>query len=303
MAVKHGLYGVKVNTTAIGGVTAQNLGLDDDVNPEALSGEVYARFLSLVRQGLTPAFSTKAIATALGVCGVVGVDLSSSALVLFAQKWAAGSTRASGLVHRSFTYQHGILAPRTLSCDFRGDAVINYEALVGYDGVNDPVVLSDTEAVPEVTDTERFSLGPVKLGNITLDQVTNISIDFGLDLVGEGTDADYWDTYVSIREIKPTLRFTGNAAAAWFAAAGIPLLGKVGTHANSVFFLRKRAAGATFVADGTAEHLKFTAAGLARIEEGFQAAGNETGTVTVVMDLSYDGTNAPLTFTADQMIT
>ena len=90
----------------------------------------------------------------------------------------------------------------------------------------------------------------------------------------------------------------------WCApSAKIPLTGLKVTHANTAFYLRKRAIGSTFVANGTAQHIKFTAEGLATIDNAMQVSGDEPSSTTLTMPLHYDGTNAPLVIDTASAIT
>ncbi|OHB82796.1 MAG: hypothetical protein A2V98_25890 [Planctomycetes bacterium RBG_16_64_12] len=293
--MSHGLYAVKIGSTVLGGITQQNVVTAAEVRGEASSGEIYSRIQSLVSQGFTPSFSTLAIAAALGACGALGASLASANLILYAQKHQDGGGRASGSVHRSFTFVKGILAPKQLQVDHRGDATLSYDAVVVYDGVNEPLVIGDTVALPSLgsSQAERFTLGSVEIGGVTLTTKMSLSIDFGLDVISEGHDSNLYDTIASIRGQQTVLTLTGRNPE-WIKSTNIPLYGKAGTHLNTAIYLRKRADGGSFVADETAEHIAMTACGFCVPENIFQASGKDYGSVGLRMPLKYDGTNAPL---------
>lgn len=302
---KHGIYAITIGATTLGGITRQNIATGTEVRGEPSSGEVWARFQALYAQKIAPGFTTQAIATALAAVGATGWSLAShgSGLALYAQKHADGSTRASGSSHRKYQFTKGILAPRTLDVDHRGDATLTFEAVIAYDGSNDPLAITDAAAIPSITsDAERFTLGPVAIGGISLPEVRRFSIDFGLDVVSEGADSDVWDTFASVRTQQTVLTLRG-IDVEWLKAANIPLIGKAGTHANTTIYLRQRAQGSTFVANGTAEHIKFTADGLAWIDQAFDAGENDAAETALTMRLRYDGTNAPLTTNTASAIT
>lgn len=305
VARKHGIYGVGVGATLLGGITRQSLSTNSDVQSEATSGEIYARFVALYAQRVAPGFTTRSIATALGACGPLGASLAglSGGFCLYAQKHADGGTRAGTLSHRKFSMVCGILVPRQLTVDHRGDATLSYEAVVTYDGVNDPVVITDLVSLPSgLTDAERFTLGPVTLESVTLSQKTQLTIDFGLDAVGESADSEIWDTLASIRAQHSTIKLEG-IDVEWCKAANIPLTGKSATHANTKIYLKKRALGGTFVADGTAQHLKFTAAGLVTPDTLFDGGLTDTGKTNLTMTCYYDGSNAPIVIDTASTIT
>lgn len=301
---KHGIYGVGLGAVLLGGITRQNLATNSEVKGEASSGELYNRFIALYAQRLAPGFTTRSIATALGATGVMGLSLSSAALTLYAQKHAAGATRASGGNHRSYTFASGILAPRQLTVDHRGDATLTYEAVVvSADGTNSPITITDSVSLPSgLTDAERFTLGTWTVGGISLGEIRRLQIDFGVDIASEGADSEIWDTFCSVRGQHSTITFSG-IDVEWVKSTNIPTAGLAATHANTVGYLRKRALGSTFVANGTAQHIRFTAAGLITPDNIFEGSERDAGEVSLKMALYYDGSNAPLTVNTASAIT
>jgi hypothetical protein len=117
--------------------------------------------------------------------------------------------------------------------------------------------LPTSQSLPAgITDAERFTLGPTTLESEALTGITNFNLDFGITARSEGADSDIWDTIVTIEQILGVLTLRGKDPS-WFGAGVIPLAGLAVTHANTAVYLRKRAAGGSFVADLTAEHIKF----------------------------------------------
>jgi len=302
---RHGLYAIEFDDTLLPGITQCRVETGTDVQGEATSGEVYTRWQSIFAQKPKADWTTKAIASALDLCGLTGLDVSGLAtgLKIFAQKHDRASTRAGATSHRKHTFSDGLVVPRTLTVPHRGDAKLTYDLLVLYDGVNDPIILTDAVTLPAgVTDAERFTLGPTTIESVTLTTIQQMTITFGITGDPEGGDSSIWDTYCSIRKITPSLTLSGFDVE-WLKAANIPLTGKSVTHTNTAIYLRKRAAGSTFVADGTAEHIKFTAAGLAYIDVPFDASDDGYATTNLTMPLKYDGTNAPLVINTASAIT
>lgn len=303
----HTLFGVQIATAnVLGGIVSQRLPTDAAVRSEGSSGEVYARHQSLVGQRVTASFATRLIAQALGLCGVSGTSIASltGGLTLWAQKTAAGGTRAGVTSHRKYNMTAGLLYPDSLTVEHQGDAVLGYNAIAAWDGTNDPVAITDSQSLPAgIADDERWSLGPITLGSVVISQVRSLSLNFGIDAVSEGSDGEIWDRYVYIRRIQPIITIRG-IDIEWFKAANIPLTGLNATHATTSIFLRKRADGGSFVADATADHIKFTAAGLVTISPALDV-GADVGPAEVNLALAgvYDGTNAPLTFTDNVAIT
>jgi len=292
----HTLYGVKIHETMLGGITAQNLPLGNQVQGEASSGEVYTRFQSLMGAKPQATFSTLNIAAALDLCGVTGYDVDSGdGVVLYAQKTADGATRTAGANHRSYTIADGLLVPQTLSVNHAGNATLSYLLLAtSADGTTHPVAIAETVTLGAVTDGERFTLGPITIGAVTVAEPRSLSVQFGINARTEGAGSELYDTHAWIASIQPSLTITG-VDVELLKAANIPLTGQAATHANTTIYLRKRAAGSTFVADATEEHIKLTADGLAVVEDAMAASGDDPAETGLVLSCEYDGTNAPIT--------
>ena len=307
---KYTLAAVQLDTGAdvlISGITSQSLQLNSEVDQEITSGNVYPAWYGLSGQSPGGQFGTHHLATALAAIGGLGLDISTLAtgLALWLYKHADASTRAGAASHRKFLCQQGIVVPRTLSVsDGPGQhAVITYEILTTFDGTNNPWVIGESQTLPNAEpDDERFALGPMKIGNKTLSQVRQFDVDFGINVVAERGDGDIWPTFCSIETISPSITLRG-IDPEWFKDANVPLAGLAGVHANTVLYLRKRAAGQSFVADNVAEHIKFTGDGLAHIVDGFDVGVSGAAECSLVMPLRNDGSNAPLTIDTASTIT
>jgi len=307
---KYSLSAVRLNTGApvlISGILSQGLGLGATVDQEPTSGEVYPRWTSVT--GLSPdgRFATYHLATALASIGLTGLNIGSLAtgLEFWLQQHALGSTRAGVLSHRKTLIKAGIVFPLSVECNHGPNqhGRVSYQVTPVWDGANDIVQISDGETLPTAeADDERFGLGPIAIGGKTIDHVDSLTVDFGINAVVEGKDGDICPSYVSIETLLPSIRLRG-IDPEWFAAAKIPLAGLACTHANTILYLRKRALGDGFVANGVAQHIKFTACGLAVIDDAQQATGSGAAETSLILPLRYDGANAPLTINTASAIT
>lgn len=287
----------------LGGITRQMIRTGSDVRTQRTSGEVYARHIALYAQKPIAEFASLNIAACLDEIGLTGIVVANGGMNYYAQKWSEGSTPAGAGNHREYNCLEGVVVPRRLTVNHQGDAVIEYEHLITYDGSNDPIVITDSTNLPSgITDGERFTLGPATIGSVSIGQLLNLTIDFGVDARTEGGDSDIWDTFARIRGVEPRITLRGTDITN-FAAASIPLAGKAAAHADTTLYLRKRDDQDGYVADGTAEHIKFTAAGLAVIDTAFEDDGEEPAEITVDLPLYYDGTNAPITVDTSSTIT
>ena len=308
----HSLYAVAIDSTIIGGITAQAVNMNTEAPAEPSSAEVWSRWVSMTAQNPRATFTTKALVSLLNAlaakapvadkysCNIA--DLTAG-LTLYAQAFAAGSTRAGESLHRKLAITHGCLGLRRLTCTHQEDATIESEAIVGYDGNNDPVIETDLVSLPAgVTDAERFTLGPATLESVSIPQMRSLDVDFGLDIRAEGSDSEIWPTFVTINGMKPVITFRG-IDTEWLKSTNIPRAGKAITHTNTAFYLRKRALGSTYVGDATAEHIKFTAAGFAYVDIPMDASGNELAESSLIVPCYYDGTNDPLVINTASAIT
>lgn len=309
----HTNSGVKVDPDSfsgtpviLGGITRVGLRINNQVVNMPTSGEAYARFQALYGQDIRPTFTTLNPAAALAICALSGLKIAAavagSGLTMWAQSIAEGGIRTSGPNHDTWNFKEGLLYPTTMNCEHQGDLALDYDLATTWDGTNDPVVIATGASLPTVTDAERFTLGGVTLGGISFTQKSGVSVDLGLRCNVDGSDSDTWATFAWIEDVNPKVTIRG-VDKKWFDATKVALTGLVMTHANTKVYFRKRAAGGTFVADGTAEHIKLTMAGLVVVDVGWEATGSSKGNVTLALHGKYDGTNLPIVINPAAAIT
>lgn len=297
------LHAVDVDGSVIPAIQKQSLETKGTVQAETSSGKVYPEFAHLVSQDPTSEFDTKAIATAWALCGLTGLDVGNlSAGVDFYEKLLAdGGGIAAGAVHRRIRVKDGLLFPTQLTVSDREDATLTYSAVITYDTTNAPYLITESVALPAVAaDTEMYSLAKLAIGGVTIDKLKNWTLDFGVETFVDTTGGAIWPIEVSITAIKPKLTIrSGNPAI--FAAAGIPLVGKAATHANTKIYLRRRA-DSGFVADNVASHICLTMDGYAHLTSLFSADGSKPGETAMELIGRFDGTNAPVVLTSGVVI-
>ncbi len=296
----HGIWAVKCGSTWIGGINRRSASLNPDIRQEPTSGDVYARFQAIYAIKPMASFSTRNLVTALDNVGLAGEQITSgNTVLLYAQKQQEGGSRASGSSHRVYTINEGLICPRRLTAEHQGDAELTYEILTTYDGTNNPITVADDQALgTHPGDTERFTIGEVVLTDVdanafTFTEIRKVEIDFGIQAETIGADSDIYDTNVRIVEIQPSITITG-IDLHWFGSNLLTITGDNIRHSGTNVVFTKRAAGGTFVAGTTAEHVGFTCAGLAHMDQILDAQGNSLDEVTLKIPLRFDGTNAPL---------
>lgn len=292
---KYSLAAVELDTTVLSGITRHSVGTDTQTVSDITDGELFARWLSIMAQDPKARFTTQHISAALTNIGLLGTSINdlSSGLKFYSQKHQHGGSRASGSVHRVLTFIDGIIVPRQLTVEHQGNAEIEYEALITWEGSTDPIQISDTAALPTISSIGKQTLGPITIAEVDFDHIKRLTIDFGVVTEQESADSDIWPRHVSIKSIKPVARIEG-IDAKWFSATKIPLLGQGCSHANTTAYLRDRAQHGTYAANDSTTHTSMTMSGLAYGEEVLSASGEEVESVTLVLEMDYDGTNLPI---------
>jgi hypothetical protein len=282
----HYLSPVVIGTTNLGGITATDNPLSNEIRDEPSSGELTARIQALVAQGIQPTFSTQDIGNALALCGSLGISLASRPLKIYAQAGSDDGRRASA-GHYQFTYSKGLLLPQSLDGNHQGDCSLSYMALVCWDGTNNPVVVSQVTNIPTITSDSRWTLSSATIAGLAIPQLKSVRIQFGIKAEAEGADSDVWASHPSISAIQPVISITSSK----ISGDILPLIGSTGTF--SIEF-RKRLSGGTF---GT-NTLTLSGSGMGNITKYFGASGNKAGEATFECRPMYDGTNDPIIITA-----
>ncbi len=241
----------------------------------------------------------------MGSTGLAIAATVQTGLTMYGNKKAAGGTRAGAGANISYNIKEGILVPRRISADHQGDAVLDLETLITYDGTNAPIVqLNTANLLASIADDQRYTIGTVKLGTaggdqITLSQIVRLEIDFGVNASAEGSDSDIYPTFATINDIaRPVIRITTLDLTQLIASNGIPLHGKDLDSSHTVIYLRKRArvTASGFVADGTQEHISIVPLiGCAyHVDIGDYGNSGGNGAATIEIPLISDGTSAPM---------
>jgi hypothetical protein len=305
VASAHTSYAVIHDTTAIPGITAVNLTSGGRAVAPVTGGMIYSRFAHIAGQDPGLQFDTAAAQEALDLCALVGTDIGTlgAGLSIFAQKIAEGGLRAGATSHKKMVINEGTLYLARLRCDHQGNLTATYQAVLTYDGSNDPIVLTEGQSLPtDPTDVIRHTIGQTTVGAIALTGIGSIEIDTGIRPIALGSDSDHWPTFSGLAQIAPRIIVRGNSVDWWKDSGGIGLSGAAATHANTIIYFRKRTK-VGFVADVTAEHIKISAAGVAQLTDLWNVAGSDPGQLALEVVCDYDGTNAPILINTASAIT
>lgn len=276
------------------------LDLTPDMAREVTAAQSTPDHVAMKSQENKLSCSTYDLTGVLDAIGVIGLGIASGAnpgVVLYSQQFDAIGQAVSGSYHRSYTMGNGLLLPKSLSCDHQGDFKLSLEMPILWDRTNNPVVLSDVAALPSITQAaSRWTLGPIKLGNVALGKYTNVAIDFGNNATTRGERSDIWPTHIDQRTHEPMITITGIDPAWFVASGGVPIGGVVAANSTDYIMLRKRTQDGThFVDNATTTHIKFTLAGLAAISGAAQLQAQRVSETTLVIAGAKDSSgNMPL---------
>lgn len=302
----HKLHTLKIHGTGMASAIIvrdlldAQLDLAPDLAREVTAAQSTPDHVAMKAQNNRLTVSTYDLVQVLDAIGVVGLGITSGAnpgVVLYSQKFDDVGQAVSGSYHRSYTLGTGLIVPKSLSCDHQGDFKLSLEMPILWDGTNNPVVLSDTAALPSITQAAaRWTLGPMKIGNVALGKYTNVSIDFGNNVTTRGEKSDIWPTHIDQRTHEPMITITGIDPTWFVASGGVPIGGIVAANATDYVMLRKRTQdGDHFVGDATAEHIKFTLAGLAAISGAAQLQAQRVSETSLVIAGAKDSSgNMPI---------
>ena len=110
-------------------------------------------------------FTTPALGTALGVCGVNGKKITGADIVVLTYaQLATGGTYASGSSHVAITINEGYMVLNGGGGDANSAASLQFSVFAITDGVNDPLEIDRAVALPNVSQlAELYSLNSLVL--------------------------------------------------------------------------------------------------------------------------------------------
>lgn len=284
----------------IGGILRQSVDPGVNVSAENVAGSHYPLFGAVNAVNPRMMFDTYDVVKALDAVGMLGLAIESDdsgriGAELYQIQYDDVGQIVSGSSHRLLRIRKGILIPRQLTCQHQQDAQLSLELIGITDGTNDPVIFAESQASPgAAVDPTRHTLNAAVIESVSLTKLSAVRIDFGLTVNAKGDGSNPFPTRIEIQRSAPTITVETESPEL-FSASGVPLKGKAATHANSLVTFRKRTKNTgSFVADGTAEHIGITTAGVLYAQTAWDASANADASATYMVQSLYDGTNAPL---------
>lgn len=299
----HQLHGVLINNDSftdevlIGGLTSQSINTGSEVIKEVAAGDVYPEVAHLNARNVGAAFTTTHVDVALKNLGLRGLCIDggdNEGFLMYGRRHICpGPDPASR--HRTYQMKDGLLLPRTLSVSHQGNAALSVEMIAIQGSMGSSLMIADNQsAQPIPSDTDRFTMGPMRVATNAFDGKKSVSMDFGITAQVEGADSDIEPTWAGVTRVEPIVTVTGVEIVEWFQTinAGNPV------HANSEFYLRKRG-----FADADAQHIKITFNGTSYVPTVFDSSGTSPATTTVIIETVKDPSTAPVVITHDVAIT
>jgi len=318
------IHSVRNDVAALGNTSAITipdcLSFSIQNNPDLASavtaGETMATHAILRSQRVTCSFDTLAIARALDATGMTTQPIATSGspahtgLIFYLEALETTGEASAGSVHRSLLISSGAIIPRTISASHGGDARISYDVAVIKKTAANAIVIADNASLPTLASNatlyggNTWTIGPITVGSVTLSNYRSVEIDFGNVVNTGGSESALFDTHIETVTHAPTITIRG-IDPTWFKeSSGIPIAGTFTYHGMGQVYLRKRTPGApSYVADNTAEHIKFTSQGIVAMQTYAAGQGHQFAESAIVIKTFYDGANAPLIVDTTSQIT
>lgn len=267
-------------------ITNQTINMNIEEETGYGSANVHPLLSAVIGQVPTIDFSTTQIATVLANAPLIGAGISASAAFFWKLAATTGSVARASASHLKTTMTLGYIHWTQISLQHDSVGSIDTEITVGYDGTNEPLIPAGSQTLPSnVTDTERFVVGPVHINGAQLgaNTIKSVTIESGVELDIEGGDGIVWPTQIALRLTKPIITVVTNEVSPIITTGvdGVALNGSNGIVAYGRKLTKNQAGGVTRVANGTAQHLSFTGLNGHYWVESQSADGNTPAQTTI----------------------
>lgn len=288
------LHGIVNSTTFISQITNARPSPQMETLIAAAAGMPFPQFVANMGVDPETAFDTTQVKTILDLSGALSsiVDLSAANTDLHFKAVTNKGRRTAdaSLAHIRFRMAQAWLSLDRISAGSRSEAVASVRLGTVFDGTNVPLVPAGSLALAGTpTSAEHFVAGPVELNTVALPGVQEITIEMNRQVLKLHGDGELYNTFAAHAVYSPvvTIRCTEHD---W------QTYGLNGTACTSLELWLRKVATTGRVANGTAEHIKFTAtSGLISVDET-SSGGNETAMTTYRVSLvGANATTEPIT--------
>lgn len=283
----HVLHGIKTPSNFYTQVEEATPSPGASVILGASAGHIQPLFRGIPAYKPSVGFKTTQLATLLAEAGLYGVALTGNTDCLYRKTVAFGTREAlASTVHTQIRLHDAFLSWRGLTARHQGIASIDAVISALFDGTNAPMAATAGVALTGNNPAagEYFALGPVSVNGSVLTGVQEASIDMGIEYIEAGSASEAYPSFIAVRAVNPTITLRG-------LDLGWGTYGATGTALSAcIVYLRKLTADGNYVADATAQHIKFTGTnGLITIDS---TGGGGNGEATTGLKLSLRAANA-----------
>jgi hypothetical protein len=268
-----------------------------DLLSEHPAGHPAPLFGAIARAKPAVKFSTPQLDTLVSSFPVWGANPSCT---LYRKKSGLTAPLArDGTVHDNVAVTASTAFWDTITLPARGIGAGNVTICSMWNGTNNPLIHTGSAALASTLAVANyFAAGPIQINGTAVNGIEEVTIQSGANFQSEGDADSIYDTFGEVRLGQTVVTIKTKTQVNW---ATYNLTGAAIT--TLVGFMKKWANEASFVADATAEHIKYAATqGIAHpINSTADEAGLWSDTLAILC-LAADGTTAPLTFTASQAI-
>jgi hypothetical protein len=244
-------------------------------------------------------FTSTQLGTILAATGLWGAAYAATNVDLFYRLGSNLGTRAAlaSSAHLRIRAVRSVLYWDRISAKQGDLATISCRLVPTFDGTNPPLVATGSLAIAtQPLAVAPYTLGPVKLNGVSLDAIAGWDLALNPEINEKASGGDSWTSFCGINRHNPVLTVTPEDLGNWAT------IGHTGLQLTSlVAYLRKKSADlVTNVANGTAEHIAFSATdnpcGIATIENSSGGIGSPaTASIQCGLRVTNAATTHPLT--------
>jgi hypothetical protein len=287
------IYAAKIGSVFIRATTNNDIQDGITVDRTLVDGAVDPWTANVIDESPVITIETLDIAGALGVCGF---NSTTGSVTIYGAK-IDGAGRASGNVHEIVEAGTARIYPVQLSMPHGQHARLTFR-VVPYSNSDTvpPLARKAIGALPaETLNSDRFSIGPVKVEAQDISGKTSVNIDFGITLdeqLGKYDGANWLkEALLLSRQPRVTVSTVNVGMRAFtMGTASTDRVGAVPITTTATIFARKRN-NTGYVANATEEHVSFV------INNGIVYPIGQTGNpvqYTFGIDPFADASNAPI---------
>jgi hypothetical protein len=282
----------------IGGVTDTGVETGTETITDE-SGAIYDEVISIARQDPVADWTSKAIGTILAWIGLAGQCINSDGshpgLRLYGRVLGDCKAPPAATDNVRYTIKTGLMNLGVLTANRGQDASLSVMADALTDGTNAPLAIANSGiTLPTPLLTQQYTLGVCKIANVTMSDLSGLALNFNnLKTTKTPAMGSIWPDSVATRKVQPFMALTGFVPRV-LDDAYIPLLGKQGTHSNTIIQLKRRMGYSSFYPNPSTVHVRITMNGIAFVPRVFRGSGNSEATNEVRLVGIHDGTNVPV---------